>query len=65
MIHEKVSLVRLRARISIVYSKLLPINDLVFEFLIKNLNIALMNFFTEYQIRRYVHKFYKSIVVFL
>ena len=42
MIPEKVTWIQFPARISIVYSKLLPINGLVFEFLIK------------YQIRMYV-----------
>ena len=39
---------------TIVYSKLLPITDLVFQFLIKHLHIFLINFLTEYQTRKYV-----------
>ena len=39
MIPEKMTWVRFPARISAVYSKLLPINDLVFEFLIKHLHL--------------------------
>ena len=36
-----------------VFSKLLPINDLIFQFLIKHLHICSYNFLTEYQIRKY------------
>ena len=47
MIPEKVTWVQFPAWISTVYSKLLPINDLVFQFLIYI--FALINFYVEYQ----------------
>ena len=40
MIPEKVTKVRFPSKISAVHSKLLPINDLVFQFLIKHLDIC-------------------------
>ena len=44
MIPGKVTWVQFSARISTVYSKLLPINDLVFRFLIKHLHICSYKF---------------------
>ena len=44
MIPEKVTWIQFPARISTAYSKLLPINGLVFEFLIKHLHICSYNF---------------------
>ena len=44
MIPEKVIWVRFPAWISTVYIKLLPINDLVFQFLIKYLHICCYKF---------------------
>ena len=40
MITEKMTWVRFPARISAVYSKLFPINETVFQFLIKRLHIC-------------------------
>ena len=44
MIPEKVTRVQFPARISTVYSKLLPINELIFQFLIKYLRICSYKF---------------------
>ena len=55
MIPEKVTWVQFPDRISTVYSKLLPINNLVFKFLIKHSYIfAFISFLTKYQIRKNV-----------
>ena len=55
MIPEKVTWVQFLARINTVCSKLLPMNNLFFQYLIKHSYIfALMNFLTEYQITKYV-----------
>ena len=54
MIPEKVTWIQFSARISTVYSKPLPINDLIFQFLIKHLHICSYKFLIEYQIRKYV-----------
>ena len=44
MIPEKANLVRFPAKINTVYNKLLPTNDLVFQFLIKHLHICSYKF---------------------
>ena len=66
MIPEKVTWVQLPTRISTVYSKLLQINELIFQFLIKHMYIfAPINFLTEYQIRKYVQLCFISSATFL
>ena len=53
MIPEKLTCVQFPARISTVFSKLLPSNDLIFQFLIKHQTFAPIDFLAEYQNRQY------------
>ena len=54
MITGKVVRVQFPVRISTVYSKFLPINDLVFQFFINYLHISSYKISYRYQIRKYV-----------
>ena len=68
MIPGKVNWVQFPTKISTgtVYSKLLQINELIFQFLIKHMYIfAPINFLTEYQIRKYVQLCFISSATFL
>ena len=61
MIPEKVTWVQFPARINTVCSKILPINNLIFQYLIKHSYIsAVRNFLTEYQIMKYVQLCHRS-----
>ena len=53
MIPEKMTGFQFPARTSAVYSKLYPINDLVFQVLNKHYMFPI-KFLTEYQIRKYI-----------
>ena len=65
MIPEKVTWVQFPARINTACSKLLPIYNLIFQYLIKHSYIfALINILKEYQIRKYVQLRCKSFATF-